>query len=174
VVFDQPLSYSVSVNRAWPGYPVVGAATAPEGGSIVATPTMTVPDTAAAGPVTVCVTATLPNGALAQECCYTLTVNQSLDVPSPGRLAFGLHGARPNPARGRLSISFSLTSGAPARLELIDVNGRRVLDREVGSLGAGTHVLQLDRELAGLPTGVYAVKLSQAGRAQSRKVSILQ
>jgi hypothetical protein len=40
-------------------------------------------------------------------------------------VAFALEGVQPNPARGeRLSVAFALPSGAPARLELLDVSVR--------------------------------------------------
>jgi hypothetical protein len=71
-----------------------------------------------------------------------------------------------NPVIGPLTVSFSLESAAPAVLAVFDISGRRVLTREVGSSGPGWHSLRLGN----LPTGVYAVRLSQAGRAVSSRV----
>jgi hypothetical protein len=63
-----------------------------------------------------------------------------------------------NPALGLFSVSFSLPDTRPARLELYDVSGRRVLAREVGAMGPGTHVLRL-AETSGLSSGVYWLRL---------------
>jgi hypothetical protein len=91
---------------------------------------------------------------------------------NPGQnLEFALRGASPNPAFDRMSVSFVLTSGAPATLELVDVSGRRVLERAVGSLGAGEH--RLDFTLAGrVPAGLYFLRLTQADRTAATRVAV--
>jgi hypothetical protein len=63
-----------------------------------------------------------------------------------------------NPSHGQFSVSFSLPDARPARLELYDVSGRRVLTREVGNMGSGTHVLRLG-ETSALHSGVYWLRL---------------
>ena len=90
----------------------------------------------------------------------------------PGRATgFALSGVSPNPAIDRMSVSFVLASSAPASLELLDVAGRHWLDREVGSLGAGEH--RLDIPTAGqIPAGLYFLRLTQAGRVASSRVAI--
>jgi hypothetical protein len=60
-----------------------------------------------------------------------------------GPAGFSLAGALAEPARGALDVSFSLADAAPARLELLDVLGRRVQTIEVGDLGPGGHVARL-------------------------------
>lgn len=100
-----------------------------------------------------------------------------VNVPStvgvnPGRTTeFALAGAVPNPAIDRMSVSFSLSSAAPASLELLDVAGRRWLDREVGSLGAGSHQIDI-ATLGQIPPGLYFLRLAQAGRVASSRVAI--
>jgi hypothetical protein len=70
-----------------------------------------------------------------------------------------------------MSVSFTLPSGAPAALELLDVAGRRLLWREVGTLGAGSH--RVDLAAGGqVPPGLYFVRLSQAGHVASSRVAI--
>ena len=60
-----------------------------------------------------------------------------------------------------------------ATLSLVDVTGRRVRFREVGSLGRGRHVLDLaEGEL--LPAGVYIVRLEQGGKVASKRVSVVR
>jgi hypothetical protein len=69
----------------------------------------------------------------------------TLDVPGGGSLA--LHGVRPNPSLGEpLQVAFTLPNAAPARLDLVDVAGRLVARREVGSLGGGNDAVDLAAE----------------------------
>jgi hypothetical protein len=94
-------------------------------------------------------------------------------VPPTGALAFGIQSAGPNPAmHGRLIVRFALSSAAPARLTVLDVSGRRVMSREVGSLGAGQHEGDL---MAGgkLRPGLYFVRLEQARDVQTIRVTVL-
>lgn len=85
-------------------------------------------------------------------------------VEVPATFAFRLDGFRPNPAAKDMRVSFSLASDVPGKIELIDVAGRRVLDQEVGSLGAGNHLLDLG-SVATLRAGVYWIRLTQSGRS---------
>jgi hypothetical protein len=83
---------------------------------------------------------------------------------------FALHGLLPNPSRGPLSVGLTLPSAEPARLELLDVTGRSVAEREVGALGAGYHVVGLtQRKLA---AGLYLLRLTQVGRTVTAKAVV--
>ena len=84
-------------------------------------------------------------------------------VEVPG-LELALEGLRPNPAAGELMASFTLPSGGSARLQLLDVTGRVWLAREVGSLGAGNHIVRLSGA-APVPAGMYWLRLTQGGRS---------
>ena len=81
-----------------------------------------------------------------------------IDIPSAD--VFALDGLRPNPAVGALNVSFSLPREGPATMELLDLAGRRVIDREVGQLGRGRHVFRLDSG-ARMAPGVYWLRLRQ-------------
>lgn len=81
----------------------------------------------------------------------------------PARSELVLHGLRPNPSGARGSVAFSLPDGHPARVELFDVRGRRLMDRQVGPLGAGTHVLPLEMG-ARFPPGIYLIRLTRGNR----------
>jgi hypothetical protein len=83
-----------------------------------------------------------------------------------------LEGARPNPSHGELLASLSLASRGVASLELLDVGGRRWAGREVGSLGAGRHLVRLDASGERPPAGLYFLRLTQDGRALTTKVAI--
>jgi hypothetical protein len=105
---------------------------------------------------------------------YTLLqLPVALSVPGGGSYAFALEGARPNPAVGRaLSVYFTLPGAERAELELIDVAGRRVLQREVGSLGAGPHAVDLSRDRV-LPSGLYLVRLTQGTNVRTMRAAVL-
>ncbi len=59
----------------------------------------------------------------------------------------------------------------PATIELIDVGGRRIWSRSVGSLGVGRHSLAVPNDRARNP-GVYFLRLSSNARSASTKVVI--
>jgi len=87
---------------------------------------------------------------------------------------FALSHVFPNPASSGFSISFSLPSGAPATLDVIDLSGRRVLSRQVGTMGAGQHTLSLTNETSRLPIGVYGIRLTQGHSVAKAKVSVIR
>ncbi len=90
-----------------------------------------------------------------------------VDVPSRHRLA--LSGMRPHPAVNGALVMLSLPRRAPARLDVLDIAGRRVVTREVGALGPGTHSVRI-AELDRLPAGVYLLRLAQGGETVSARM----
>jgi hypothetical protein len=81
-----------------------------------------------------------------------------LDIPA--RLALALEGFSPNPAEREVWVSLTLPTSESASIRLLDVTGREVLRREVGSLGAGRQHFRLS--VAGeLRPGVYWISLLQ-------------
>jgi hypothetical protein len=88
----------------------------------------------------------------------------------PAQRVLALHRVSPNPSRGRVSVELSLASGEAATLEMVDVAGRRVAARDVGSLGAGRHRVELGGRH---PAGVYLVRLAQGGRARVLKAVVV-
>ena len=75
------------------------------------------------------------------------------------------------PARGAVEVELALPSGRPATLELLDLAGRRIVARPVGTLGAGRHRVELARDLR---AGVFFVRLSQDGRSRVIKAPVLR
>ncbi|OGF14586.1 MAG: hypothetical protein A2W00_07300, partial [Candidatus Eisenbacteria bacterium RBG_16_71_46] len=105
----------------------------------------------------------------------TFTPNQTVDVEGPGAgsLAFGLEPLRPNPMRGdAMVVHFTLPQAAPARIELLDVAGRRMAAREVGSLGVGRHSVNL-AEGRHLAPGIYMVLITQGAERHVRRAVVL-
>jgi hypothetical protein len=104
---------------------------------------------------------------------WVFVADPPLDVPAEGTVALALD-RLPNPSyRGRLNVAFSLPSGERAMLEVMDVSGRRVAAREVGSLGAGRHTIDLGAEHR-LPTGVYFVRLVQGSRVATARMVMIE
>jgi len=93
-------------------------------------------------------------------------------VVIPAQFQLALDGMRPNPSAGPMLVSFALATRSAATLELLDVTGRRVLGREVGTLGPGQHLLRLDDDGKRVPMGLYFLRLTQAGREHMVKVVI--
>jgi uncharacterized protein DUF5650 len=88
-------------------------------------------------------------------------------------LAFALD-VRPNPASGKgLRVELVLPTGADARLQLLDVSGRRVLEREVGSLGAGRHTVNLAEGRRVVP-GIYWLRLVQGANQRTARVAVIE
>ncbi len=96
-----------------------------------------------------------------------------LGVTPLSRSRLSLEAPRPNPTRGDLIASFSLPSNEPARLDAYDVGGRRVLAREVGSLGTGTHRVNLTQGTR-LPAGVYTLSLAQGDRRITTRAIVVR
>ncbi len=99
-------------------------------------------------------------------------VSPATRVEVPARPALSLAGVTPNPASDRFLVSFAMPSGEAARLNLYDVSGRLVRSRDVTSLGAGRHALQLDTR--GLEAGLYIVELAQGGQRATTRVSVVR
>jgi hypothetical protein len=94
-------------------------------------------------------------------------------VTGDGSRAFMLEPACPNPTRGGAqAVHFGLPSAAAASLELFDAAGRRIMTRDVGSLGAGRHTLNLG-EGRRLAPGLYVVRLRQGTNARVTRVAVL-
>jgi len=83
--------------------------------------------------------------------------------------AFALYQSYPNPARGNVTISFSLPTTANATLELYDIRGRKVATLLDEEMQPGTHNVNYDGELA---DGVYLYRLTADGEADIRKMVV--
>lgn len=104
------------------------------------------------------------------------TGGSTVAVPAPEAppASLALEHVGPNPARGAaLTIRFALAHAGAARLELLDVSGRRLAVRDVGALGAGEHAVTLAPAAHPGP-GLYFVRLQQAGESRVRRVTLLE
>jgi len=90
-------------------------------------------------------------------------------IPLVTQLGF----ARPNPARGVVSLTVDLASERPAHIEVYDLRGARVRTLMQGVQPAGRYVLTWDgKDGAGHPAakGIYIVRMESADYVATRKV----
>jgi hypothetical protein len=94
-----------------------------------------------------------------------------LDVPGPTAVDLSLERVFPNPAREGLSLVFALPEAGEASVELVDVAGRRVLERSLGVCPAGRQTLSLAGASGPIAPGMYFLRLTHAGRSVTRRVA---
>jgi hypothetical protein len=95
-----------------------------------------------------------------------------LDTPAPRSTSFALLAPWPNPVRDALVAGFVLPDASPARLELMDVAGRRIESREVGALGVGRHTVTL--ATGSLRPGIYLLRLAGSRGVRFARVAIVR
>jgi hypothetical protein len=118
------------------------------------------------------VDSTVPSRGDTGDTTFTITTTAT-GIGDPRPVALAIRGIVPNPAAREMQITFALPAPGAARLELLDLAGRAVRAVEVADRGPGVQVVRLDGG-ATLAPGLYVVRLSQAGRAVSAKVAVLQ
>jgi len=94
-------------------------------------------------------------------------------VDVPAELSLAMQGFRPNPCAGHPTIAFALPKAGPARLELLDITGRRVAAKGWTSLAGGAHTVTMTGERSFRP-GVYVARLTFAGRTVETSGVILE
>ena len=97
------------------------------------------------------------------------------DEPHPGaiRAPIELRGFAPNPARGAPIVVFTAARRGAARLEIHDLAGRLVHERDLGVLEPGTHRICWSEGARATP-GAYWVRVVQDGQAVTRKGVVLR
>ncbi|MEO5988648.1 MAG: FG-GAP-like repeat-containing protein [Candidatus Eisenbacteria bacterium] len=104
---------------------------------------------------------------------FQVVAQSALAVDEPGVSKLALLGAYPNPMHRDLTVALSLPGQDAASLELLDLAGRRVAIREVGSLGAGRHRVKLTSDRP-VRAGLYLLRLRQGDHTRSLKVAVLE
>ncbi len=94
-----------------------------------------------------------------------------LDVPAGRAPELARLLATPNPARTECTVRFALAGDTPARLELLDLAGRRVRTQAIA--GAGEHAARFER-LDALPPGVYLVRLTERDRVRMARIALVR
>ena len=85
---------------------------------------------------------------------------------------FALHQNYPNPFNPTTVIPYDLAAPGNVRLTVYDVTGRPVAMLMNAHQNAGRH--QINFNAAGLPSGVYMVRLEAGGQVMVRKLTLLK
>jgi hypothetical protein len=83
----------------------------------------------------------------------------------------------PNPTRRSSTLRFECGADADARLEVVNVLGRKVREIAAGRFGPGRHAVVWDgRDERGslVSSGVYFCRLHAAGRTQERRLTLIR
>jgi len=89
-----------------------------------------------------------------------------LEVPLPYELAIAAASLK----SGTIAVSFNLPLAGGAKLELVDVAGRRVARHQLGYLEAGPHDVAITANR--MPSGIYLLTLYQGNASVARKVVV--
>jgi hypothetical protein len=98
-------------------------------------------------------------------------------TPGAAPAAARLLPARPNPAAGSATLTFSLPAAGEVSLDLFDAGGRLVRTLVRGERAAGTQAAAWDgRDTAGRPVaaGVYLVRLEAGGRVERARITLIR
>ncbi|HTR96572.1 MAG TPA: FlgD immunoglobulin-like domain containing protein [Candidatus Acidoferrales bacterium] len=176
VVFGGDYGVALSSARNWP-LPAPANVPVPAGATALYSTSITVPDSAADGVNTLCLTLTSPAGVVVQQCCFHVTV-QGVPLSVAGaRPAFALAPARPNPAPGGSAIAFSLPKAGAAQLVVYDLAGARVRTLLDGARPAGSETIAWDgRDDGGrdVRPGAYFVRLQFEGRTLTERLVLMR
>ncbi len=106
-----------------------------------------------------------------------LTTGVEGEPPTPLRPRVMLMPASPNPARGVVKISYSLTASTHVSLGVFDVSGKLVRPLFEGGRPEGTHTVVWDtKDRSGKPVanGVYFYRLMTGNYTATRKLAIIR
>ena len=106
----------------------------------------------------------LADGAVVQGSATLEVEDERVRLLFPSPIPAGEH---------RLTIAFTLSHAEPAKLEVLDLAGRRVAAQDLSAAGAGRHVIAVTPQRA-LDPGVYLVRLSGAEGSRTAKVSVMR
>lgn len=99
-----------------------------------------------------------------------------LSEQAPLPAAFALRQNHPNPFAGRTTIRFELPVASPVRLEVFDLQGRRVAVLAEGQLAPGYHAIawnRLDGNGTSVRSGVYLYRLTAGTFRDQKKMALL-
>ncbi len=97
---------------------------------------------------------------------------EEIPVAIPAPMPMALRFARSENGGREVRLAFVLETHERARIEFMDVAGRRVLSQDLGSLGAGEHELSIASR--GLPSGQYFVRLHQGPALRNARLTLIR
>jgi hypothetical protein len=76
----------------------------------------------------------------------------------------------PNPVSSSATIQFSIPHSSEVKIELFDLQGRKIQTIAEGNYRSGNH--QLEFEIENLPPGIYLLQLQTDSGIESQKLII--
>ncbi len=136
-----------------------------------------VPDTAASGFNTVCLTFSNSTGAVVKQDCFVITVQGGQLGVGAQLTGFALAPSVPNPASGQARLAFSLPTTGRVRLAIYDLSGARVRQLVDGELTAGQHSVVWDgTDSRGqrVKSGAYFYRLESNGQSRTQRMVFMK
>lgn len=123
--------------------------------------------------------ATFYTEGLSGERCVRIVTSVPGESPAKPEVRYVGPGAqnRPNPFSGETTISFTLSSAGPVRLDILDIGGRRVRKLVEADLIAGDHEVVWngrDDHGARLPAGIYFTNLRTPAHASATRMILVK
>lgn len=79
----------------------------------------------------------------------------------------------PNPTSDWININFTSTENSNYSVEVFDVVGKKVVEKNLGNINSGSQQIQLSTKTYNLPSGTYLLSLNMNGERKSSKVFVL-
>ena len=74
----------------------------------------------------------------------------------------------PNPNNGTFAIQFNSNSSSNVKVEVFDIEGRMIFDKEYENSG----VFSENIELRGVQSGLYLVRITDGSKKMVRKINV--
>jgi len=98
----------------------------------------------------------------------------TLKVTTPSgqghHLQVTLGGVTAGPREGKPRVTFNVSGEGAGQVEIFDVTGRRLTARTLNGLESGEQTVEIKERI---PAGVYVIRFTQGGKAQSKQTVLL-
>ena len=100
----------------------------------------------------------------------SILLKQDKSNPNQQEIKMSLY---PNPAKDIVNIEFVTTTTAKYAIELFEIVGKKLMEKQLGNLNIGNQQIQLSTNQLNLPSGSYLISLTQNGERKSSKVFVV-
>ncbi|HHG86395.1 MAG TPA: PKD domain-containing protein [Bacteroidetes bacterium] len=100
---------------------------------------------------------------------FTISFQSTATAVAPALSAQSLE-IFPNPASDLVNLRLNIDTQADVSLQMMNIEGRSIMQMDAGSLGAGEHTLSL--ETATLPSGLYLVRVQVGNQQITKKLMV--
>lgn len=100
----------------------------------------------------------------------SILLKQDKSNPNQQEIKMSLY---PNPAKDIVNIEFVTTTTAKYAIELFEIVGKKLMEKQLGNLNIGNQQIQLSTNQLNLPSGSYLISLTQNGERKNSKVFVV-